>query len=137
MVDELDLKIIDTLIKNPNVKLDDISNYLKIPRSTVAMRIKKLKEYGILKECYYVESSLISYDDIIIGLDIKPENLLDVISELEKMEFVKEIYMTTGDHVAIIRILIERDKTKDIIDKIKSIEGIRNVYPAIVQKRIK
>ncbi|MGC8585780.1 MAG: Lrp/AsnC family transcriptional regulator [Thermoplasmata archaeon] len=137
MIDDIDMRIIQLLTKRPNATINEISEKIKIPRSTVAIRIKRMKESEIIRECYYVDSSLISHDDIIMGLDIKPENLIEVISELEKMEEVKEIYMTTGDHVSIIRILVENKRTKEIIEKIKSIKGIRNVYPAIVQKKIK
>ncbi|MGC8647186.1 MAG: Lrp/AsnC family transcriptional regulator [Thermoplasmata archaeon] len=137
MIDDIDMRIIQLLTKMPTATINEISEKIKIPRSTVAIRIKRMKESEIIRECYYVDSSLISHDDIIMGLDIKPENLIEVISELEKMEEVKEIYMTTGDHVSIIRILVENKRTKEIIEKIKSIKGIRNVYPAIVQKKIK
>ncbi len=136
-MDEIDRKIVFLLLDNAKLSLQNIADVLGISKATVGNRLKNLEGNVILGYKARVDFSLLSMDEIFLGLDISPENYMDAVEQIKKFDFVKELYLTSGDHVAIARIVAEKDRTKEIMEKLGSVEGIRKMYPAFVQKIIK
>jgi Transcriptional regulators len=79
----------------------------------------------------------IGMDEALVGIDILPEKYLDVISKLRDTESVKELYRTSGDHSAIALMVADSESIESEISKLKSIDGVRNVYPSFVQETVK
>ena len=77
-MDKLDLKIINALNKNARTSFREISRKLKISMTTVANRVKKLENEGIIKG--YIP---------LIDLDKLGYNLLTIISAKTEQCFGK------------------------------------------------
>jgi len=137
MVD-LNIKILEQLEKNPEYSLQEIAQNLGVSKGTIRNRISKMKENGILIG-YKIRISYksIGKDEAYVGLDISPENFITALEEIKNFSFVREIYATSGDHVAIAYLVDESENIVESIKKINEVKGVRNVYPAFVQKIIK
>ena len=54
------------------------------------------------------------------------------------MNFVKELWLCSGDHEVIAKIVTKNYKELEgVLEKIKTMQGVENVYPAVVLKKIK
>jgi DNA-binding Lrp family transcriptional regulator len=66
-----------------------------------------------------------------------PEKFREVLSRLGKIEEISELYATSGDHVAIFVAVVPSQRVNSFISGIERIEGIRKVYPSLVQEVLK
>jgi len=138
MVDDIDKKIINTLSEDSTTSINDIAKVCKVSRGTVRLRINKLKQEGIILG----SNAVVKYQNVgmvesVLGLDIAPEYYMSALDSLRKMDFVKHLYRTSGDHSAIAIVVAESIKIDNYIESIKNVKGIRNIYPAFVQDILK
>lgn len=126
-MDNLDQKIINTLNENARRSFRDISRKLNISLTTVANRIKRLEDDGIIQG--YIP--LVNLDNlgysllVIIGIRISHGKLMEVEKKISKNPHVSEIYDTTGDWDSII---IARFKGRDELNKfIKGVLAVEHV----------
>ncbi|MCI4434799.1 MAG: AsnC family transcriptional regulator [Euryarchaeota archaeon] len=136
-MDDIDKKIVFLLIKNARLSLQDIADKIGVSKATVGNRLKNLEKNAIIDYKARVDFNLFSMDDVIVGLDIMPEKYIDAIENISRLEFVIELYLTSGDHVAIARIISDKNEVQDKIAMIGRIDGVRKIYPAFVQKIVK
>lgn len=138
MIDDLDTRILEEIQKNPEATLQEIANSLSISKGTVRNRIYRMKEKGLIFGFKLrVSYSQMGFEDAFIGLDISPENFISALDEIKNFSFVRELYSTTGDHVAIAYVVEDSRNIENCVKKLKEVSGVRKVYPAFVQKIIK
>ncbi len=138
MFDEIDLKIISLLGKDGRASIRSIAKQCNVSAGTVRNRIEGLTKAGVIVGYLArIRSSAINQDDIIIGFDIAPEGFTKALAEISSMPFVKELYRTSGDHVAIARVSAENGSSSMIMDELSKVEGVKKVYPAFVQDIVK
>jgi len=128
-----DIAILSELEKGD--KLEDIAKRHKIAIATIRNHIKRLEDEGIIvDEKYRLRYKLLGMQQIILGLDVKPENLLEVIKKLKALKSVDELYRTSGDHVLIANMIGKGDELAEELERIKKIEGVNKIYPAFVEE---
>ena len=128
-----DIAILSELEKGD--KLEDIAKRHKIAIATIRNHIKRLEDAGIIvDEKYRLRYKLLGMQQIILGLDVKPENLLEVIKKLKALKSVDELYRTSGDHVLIANMIGIGDELAEELERIKKIEGVNKIYPAFVEE---
>ncbi len=140
-MDERDRKIIEILVKNGRATLTEIAKELGISEAAVRKRLKNLEERGIIKGY----TAIIDYEKAgygvisLTGIDTEPDKFLDVAKKLREHEFVKSLYITSGDHMIMAEILAKDgdELTKILSEVIGKIEGVKRVCPAIVLDKIK
>ncbi len=136
-MDELDRKIIMILLQDARQSLQEIARKAGVSKATVGNRLRELEKNVLIGYRARVNFSLLSMDDVILGLDIMPEKYLEAIDRISSLDFVVELYLTSGDHVAIARVVDDKNRIQESIGKIASIDGVRKIYPAFVQKIVK
>ena len=128
-----DLTILRELEKGE--KLEDIAKRHKIAIATIRNHIKRLEDKGIIVDKKYrLRYKLLGMQQIILGLDVRPENLLEVIKKLKALKNIDELYRTSGDHVLIANMIGKGDKLAEELERIKKIEGVNKIYPAFVEE---
>lgn len=139
-IDEVDRVILDMLQEDARKSFREIAERANVSEATIFVRVRKLLERGIIKRF----SALVSSEQIGRGLtafvliDADPKRLQDVYEALSVVDDIYEIYDVTGSYYAIVKIrTTDREKLKDIIDRIGLIEGITRTETAIVFRCIK
>jgi len=128
-----DLTILRELEKGE--KLEDIAKRHKIAIATIRNHIKRLEDKGIIVDKKYrLRYKLLGMQQIILGLDVRPENLLEVIKKLKALKNIDELYRTSGDHVLIANMIGKGEELAEELERIKKIEGVNNIYPAFVEE---
>ncbi|MEM0174362.1 MAG: HTH-type transcriptional regulator LysM [Sulfolobaceae archaeon] len=132
-VDEVDLKILETLKKNARTPYTVIAKDLKISETAVRKRIDKLIRLGIVKR-FTIEYELENEIKAIVMIKSTPQIPTPEISKkMIKIHGVEVVYETTGDYDIIA--LIRGDSIASInrtIDEIRGIQGIVGTNSTIV-----
>ncbi|AFL66238.1 Lrp/AsnC family transcriptional regulator [Desulfurococcus amylolyticus] len=140
MLDEVDMFIIRELMENARKPFREIAMKLKLSDVAVIKRVRKLEERGVIRKyALIVNPAPMGYNKIsFTGINVKPDKLFEVASKLREKEYVKYIALTSGDH-ELLAVIWARDgeELKKIHDEIKNMEGVINIYPAILTDIIK
>ncbi len=140
MLDEKDLKILSILIANSRTSYVDIAKEVGISDVAIIKRIKKLESLGVIRRyTVIVDPKKLGFGSIsFTGIDIDPQYLYDVISELKGREYVKYLFLTSGDHALITVIWAkDSDEMAKIHKEISSLSGVKRVCPSILLDIIK
>ncbi len=139
-MDKLDLKIINVLNKNARTSFREISRKLKISMTTVANRVKKLENEGIIKGYIpLIDLDKLGYNLLtIIGVRIAHGKLVEVEQRISKNPHVYEIYDTTGDWDSIIIARFRgRDELNTFIKNVLAQEHVERTQTVLVLNVVK
>lgn len=141
MIDDKDAKIIEILKQDARTKYTEIGRQLKITETAVRKRINKLKKEAIIKKFTIVISpEKLGYSTVAqVGIDIVPESFLNAVKTISSYDEVKEMYISSGDHMVMAEVWEEnQEKLNNFIsEKINTIEGVKKVCPAIILEKVK
>lgn len=141
VIDEIDIKIIEILQGNSRMKNTEIAGRLDISEASVRSRIGNLLERNVIRKfTIEIAPEKIGYNSVaLVGLDVTPEEYLNAANKLSKFGEIKEVYLTTGDHMIMTQIWAKdgEELTEILEDKIKKIKGIERICPAIMLEKIK
>lgn len=101
-LDEIDYDVLKILQEDARASISEISRRLGLSRPTVRRRIKRLLERGVIKKfTIVINEELEGGIKAIIGF--KARNVKNILSELEKIDELSEIYITSGERNIICR----------------------------------
>jgi len=139
-VDEIDLAIIKELSENARKTFSEIADKLKLSDVAVIKRVRKLESDGVIRRyALIVDPAKIGYKKIsFTGINVRPEKLFEIVATLKAKDYVKYLAITSGDH-ELIAVIWARDgeELQRIHQEILSIEGVLNIYPAILADIVK
>lgn len=139
-IDDVDKKILKILEEDSRTPFSIIARRLNLSESTIHIRIKKLKENGILKR-YTVDVDLEKAGKGVtafVMLKAEPKKYEEILHFLQNMREVYEIYDVTGEYYAIIKVRVEnREILAKVLDEIGNQEGIVNTYTMFVLRTLK
>ncbi|BFI74515.1 Lrp/AsnC family transcriptional regulator [Sulfurisphaera ohwakuensis] len=142
-MDELDLKILKILQKNAKYSLEDLSAELKIPKSTVAYRIKRLESLNIIKGYYaQIDPTALNLDYIVISLvraRYGKNYHTELGSKLASLPGVWGVYFVLGDidFIVIGRYRNREEFVENYLEKLMSMPEIERSSTQVVVKIIK
>ncbi|KUH31930.1 MULTISPECIES: HTH-type transcriptional regulator LrpA [Thermococcus] len=141
MLDERDNIIIEMLTKDARTPFTEIAKVLGISETAVRKRVKALEEAGVIKQyTVIVDPAKLGYNLVsLTGVDTLPEKIFDVAEKIKEFDFVREVYLTSGDHMIMAEVWArDGEDLSDIIsNKIGRLEGVTKVCPAIILERLK
>lgn len=141
MLDERDRVIIEMLTKDARTPFTEIAKVLGISETAVRKRVRALEEAGVIKQyTIVIDPSKLGYNLVsLTGVDTLPEKIFEVAQKLKEFEFVRNVYLTSGDHMIMTEIWAKdgEDLSDIISNKIGKIEGVTKVCPAIILERLK
>ena len=100
-LDELDLQILDILIKDCRTPYLEIARLCHVSGGTIHVRMKKMEELGIIKGTkILLNLPKLGYDVCcFVGIYIdKTSSFSEVFEEMSKIKEVVELHLTTGDY---------------------------------------
>jgi len=137
---ETDLKLLRILQENADLTYAELSKHVNLSPSTVYVRIKRLKETGIIRRIVAeIDHSKLGFEvKALIFIEADPKRLPEVASQLKKLPNIVALYDITGDyHFAAIAIAKNNNDLAKILDTIGAIDGVRTTKTAVVLRIIK
>lgn len=129
-IDKLDKQILSMLMHDAEQAYTDIAKKLFVSGGTVHVRMKKLRDLGIVKGAnLVVNHGELGYDICaFLGIYLDKSSLYDDVSEqLKNIPEVVEAYYTTGLYSIFAKIYCkDTNHLRDVLhDKIQKISGIQ------------
>jgi Lrp/AsnC family transcriptional regulator for asnA, asnC and gidA len=140
LVDKVDIGIIEALSKNARTPFMKIARKLKVSESTIRKRVSNMEKRGVIKKySLVVDTGKIGLGSIaLIGVDVAPEKYLDVSKRLTEFDEIKYVASSTGDHMFMLEVLARSDDDlRALSNRLKGIEGITRICPAIIKDTLK
>ncbi len=133
-------ELLDILKENCRMPFTQIAKKFGVTEAAIRKRVAKLEEKGVIT-CYTIElnqKKLGKEINALIGVDAKPEKLMEVLDRLKKKKEIEKLYSTTGDHMIMMEMHFKTmDDLYKYIQKLEREKGITKVCPAIILERIK
>lgn len=129
-LDELDLQILDLLIKDCRTPYLEIARICHVSGGTIHVRMKKMEELGIIKGTrILLNLPKLGYDVCcFVGIYVDKTSSFDtVFEELSKIKEVVELHLTTGNYTIFAKVVCRNitDLQDILLNKINSINGIQ------------
>ena len=140
MVDKLDTEIARYLIDNSKLSIRDLAKLCNVSPGTIRNHLQKMEtDKQIIAYTTRLQGKRLGLEEAILGLDIMPEHYTKTLEELRKLTFIKSLFSTSGDHSAIAIVIskLYGKSLNECIAEIEATEGVRNVYPSIVNSTLK
>jgi Lrp/AsnC family transcriptional regulator, regulator for asnA, asnC and gidA len=133
LIDGINLKIIDVLRKDSSVSFIEIAKQIGISDATVHLRVRKLKDQGIInKFTLSVDNDLLGYDHLsFIGINVRPGIADQITKELSNIEEVLEVHEMHGKFDLFVKV-----RAKDLSHTRDIIENKIRILPNIVDTQL-
>ncbi|MBS1593625.1 MAG: Lrp/AsnC ligand binding domain-containing protein [Bacteroidetes bacterium] len=135
-IDNLDLRILNTLMENAFIPYTEIGKKLFVSAGTIHVRMAKMEKLGIVK------SPRLQIDLAKLGMDVtafigvylvRSDQYDKVVKELRKIPEVVSCHYTTGNYSLFLRIICrDTQHLREVLhDKLQKIEGINRTETLI------
>lgn len=129
-LDDLDLQILDILIKDSRTPYLEIARICHVSGGTIHVRMKKMEDLGIIKGTkILLNMPKLGYDVCcFVGIYVdKSSSFVNVITEMEKIKEVVELHYTTGDYSIFAKVICRNitDLQDLLMNRINNIVGIQ------------
>lgn len=139
-LDDVDKKIISILQQDSRISFSRLAKMLNLSESTIHMRIKRLREAGVIKGfCVDVDLEKIGMNVLaFVLLKADPKKYEKVLEALKEMKEIYEIYDVTGEYYALLKVRVEdKEELAKVLDEIGNMEGVTSTYTMFVLRTIK
>jgi Transcriptional regulators len=139
-LDRLDKEILKILQEDGRISYSKIAQMLDMSESTIHMRIKRLRELGILRGFYAdIDMEKIGLKVLaFVQLKADPKKYEQVLNVLKEMKEVAEIYDVTGEYYALVKVVVpSNEDLAKVLDAIGKLDGVTDTYTMIVLRVIK
>jgi transcriptional regulator, AsnC family len=139
-LDRLDKEILRILQEDGRISYSRIAQMLDMSESTIHMRIKRLRELGILRGFYAdIDMEKIGLKVLaFVQLKADPKKYEQVLNVLKEMKEVAEIYDVTGEYYALVKVVVpSNEDLAKVLDAIGKLDGVTDTYTMIVLRVIK
>jgi len=128
-LDELDLQILDLLIKDCRTPYLEIARICHVSGGTIHVRMKKMEDLGIIKGSrILLNLPKLGYDVCcFVGIYVgKASSFNTVFDEMSTINEVVELHLTTGNYSMFAKIVCTNisDLQDVLLNKINNIDGI-------------
>ena len=140
MIDQLDKNILKRLTEDSNISARTIADELKKSPTTIANRIRKLKDTGIIKDQGVVlNSQLLGFEwTVIIEVLVAKGKLVDTENEIAKLDHCLAVYDVTGQtDIIVIGKFRNRDELSIFTKKLLQMEYVERTISHIALNTIK
>jgi len=139
-LDELDLQILDILIRDSRTPFLEIARQCHVSGGTIHVRMKKMEDIGIIKGTkLIIDTSKLGYDVCcFIGIYLDKANSFDyVVEQLDLIKEIVELHYTTGEYSIFVKVVCRSivDLQNLLMNKIQAVDGIQrtNTFVSLFQ----
>jgi Lrp/AsnC family transcriptional regulator, leucine-responsive regulatory protein len=135
-LDNVDRHILSILQEDCTLQLARIGERVGLSAPSVADRIKKLEESGVIRGYTAVLDARKLGKDItaFIGVFVDHPKLIKTFEkEIDRMEAVQECHHVTGEHTVLLKVKVDNTSVlEELIRRIRSIDGVIRTETSIV-----
>ncbi len=135
-LDSLDRMILNILQEDGRASYSEIARRLKVPESTVRLRVKKLVDRGVIRKFAALINPFKAGYSIVafIAVDVEPSRVKKAAEELEKLPEVDVLGIATGAHDILMQVTVRdlHELENFLIEKLGKVEGIRSTETSIL-----
>lgn len=135
-LDALDRGILRILQEDGRASYSEIARRLKVPESTVRLRVRKLVDMGIIRKFAALINPFRAGYSIVafIAVDVEPSRVKKAAEELSKLPEVDVLGIATGAHDVLMQVTVRdlQELENFLIEKLGRIEGIRSTETSIL-----
>lgn len=129
-IDKLDRDILSILMEDVTIPYTEIAKKLLVSGGTIHVRMKKLRDMGVVKGAQLiVDPAKLHYDiTAFIGVYLEKGSMYnEVAAELKKLAEVVEVHYTTGAYGLFAKLVCTNTQNlREVLnDKIQRIKGIQ------------
>lgn len=129
-LDELDLQILDLLIKDCRTPYLEIARICHVSGGTIHVRMKKMEDMGIIKGSRIILNlPKLGYDVCcFVGIYVdKTSSFNSVFDQMSTINEVVELHLTTGDYSMFAKVVCANisDLQDVLLNKINNISGVQ------------
>ncbi|MEM2237534.1 MAG: Lrp/AsnC family transcriptional regulator [Candidatus Caldarchaeum sp.] len=142
-LDEKDLRIIEELMDNAEQSITELAAKLKMPRTTVQERIKRLKQLGVIKK-YTVQVDYSKLGKpatafILISFQQGTMPQKKLAQEIAKMPEVVEAHLITGEWDILVKVRTDSMQSIGslVVDKLRMMEGVGKTMTCVSFSAVK
>jgi len=139
-LDDVDLRILRMLQEDARTPFSRVAKEVGVSEATVHMRVKKLKELGVLRgfQALVDPSSVGKGLTAITLIKADPMKYAEILERLKSIPDVYEVYDVTGEYDAVVKLRSgSREELASLIDDIGKIPGVSATLTMIVLKTVK
>jgi Lrp/AsnC family leucine-responsive transcriptional regulator len=135
-LDNVDRHILSILQEDCMLQLAKIGERVGLSAPSVADRIKKLEESGIIRGYTAILDARKLGKDItaFIGVSIDhPKLIKNFEKEIDRLEAVQECHHVTGEPTLLLKVKVDNTSTlEELIRRIRSIDGVSRTQTSVV-----
>jgi DNA-binding Lrp family transcriptional regulator len=141
-LDKLDLAILRTLQDNPKLRIRDLAEKLKVPKSTIYYRLRQLENQGIIKKYGVIlDSDKLGFEYVVI-MQVRgkygPKYHEEIGKFLSKNPYVQGVYYVLGDiDFIVIGKFPSKIKYMEFLEQLINTPIIERTSTMVVAKVIK
>jgi len=141
-LDKLDLAILGILQENPKLRIRDLAERLKMPKSTIYYRLRQLESQGIIKKYGVIlDSDKLGFEYIVI-IQVRakygPKYHDEIGKLLSKNPYVQGVYYVLGDiDFIVIGKFPSKAKYMEFLEQLINTPTIERSSTMVVAKVIK
>ncbi|NJO00485.1 MAG: winged helix-turn-helix transcriptional regulator [Bacteroidia bacterium] len=129
-IDNVDLKILAILIKDAATPFTEVARRVAVSDGTVHVRMRKMKEMGIIKGSHLnVDYSKLGWDIVaFLGIYLDKSSLYSQVAEaLKNIPEIMSVHYTTGNYSIFAKIVCrDTQHLRTVLhDKIQKVKGIQ------------
>ncbi len=139
-MDETDLAILHSLVKNARITLSKMSEDIDVPDATISHRLKRLEREVIKGYTVILDPDKVGLEmTAIIIIQTETEKHSAVKLALSRLDEVSEVYSVSGEYDLLTKLWAHNmEELNQIINtKIRSIDGVDDLTEMIVMERVK
>ena len=130
-LDDLDLQILDILIKDSRTPYLEIARICHVSGGTIHVRMKKMEDIGIIKGTkLMLDMPKLGYDVCcFVGVFVdKTSSFSNVMDEMAKIKEIVELHYTTGQYSVFAKVICKSisDLQDILMHRINTIIGIQS-----------
>ncbi|RMF30233.1 MAG: winged helix-turn-helix transcriptional regulator [Candidatus Nitrosothermus koennekii] len=138
LLDEIDLKIIDALMKDGRKSFREIAREVGISTPTVKTRFDRLVKIGVIKKIVpIIDADKITNNiNVAIMLKCKPNKVTNVIDELIEFDEVRKFYLLSNN-IMLISSFSNPRELDEFLTRINGIDEIIDVSSQLITRIVK
>ncbi len=139
-VDELDIQILRKLAEDHRAGPRVIGRLLGKPHTTIAARIRRLEENGVIeKYTVLINYEKLGYDiTALILLQVEGRSIVEVEEELARSPYIRIVYDITGDYdIAVVAVARSMEELDRLVKTILRDPRVKKTYTSLVFRRVK